>query len=207
MITSETGQIPTLNKAFNKLGRGIKITIGDDDSIDFKVSSSHTAADIFPHHITQKIFAQLIVRANDFFTKDISLSLKNADNLKILKKDSHETNLISSWLTVSGAFKGLFIFSYENKLAEFVLNKFITDQIEEDEYNELLLDMISEITNMISGGASDLIHDSMGNSILEVPVTIVDKKFKCLCNTAEFLTYHGITNRGYFEITTLISKP
>ncbi len=206
MIKTERTADNQLSPALAKLGENIEISFTDDNTIQFVMSSEHKADNIFSPDIIQKIFAQLILRANGFFTKEMSLQLQNPANLHIVKEESFETKPISSWIIISGAFKGLFIFSYENKLAEYVLNRFITDQIGEDEYHELLQDMISEITNIISGGASDLIHDSMGNSILEVPVTVVDNKLKCLCDQAEFMSYHGLTNRGYFEITTMVSN-
>ncbi len=206
MITKETSKTNYLKQALAKLGRNVKVSISDDSAINFQLPSSHKSVDVFPAQIMQKIFAQLIVRANGFITKEMSLTLENANKPHIVKQESFVSKPITSWLIISGAFKGLFVFSYEGRLAEYVLNRFISEPIEDDEYNELLQDMISEITNIISGGASDLIHDSMGNSILEVPVTIVDQQFKCECNAGEFLTYQGITNRGFFEITTVVSN-
>lgn len=206
MITKELPTITFLHQSMTKLGRDIKISITNGNSINFAFPSTHRTINIFPSEIIQKVFTQLIIRANKFFVDEMSLTLESDENPQIIKEKSFETRLISSWLIISGAFKGLFIFSYEKKLTEYILSKFLNEPIKENEYNDLFRDMVSEITNIISGGASDSIHDSMGNSILEVPVTIIDKKLKCRCDSAEFLTYHGLTNKGYFEITTMISK-
>ena len=206
MISKEINGTALLNQALTKLGRNLNFKLSRENTIVFTLPSSHVAQHVFPRERIKKVFAQLVIKANDFLINDMGLIYNGKSCGDVQKTNYRECLPVSSWVIVSGAFKGLFTFGFDKTLADYLADKFIVGGLEEDEdRDELFADAITEVVNVVIGGASDMFHDSLGNSILEVPVTIWGDVIKCRGTNVDILAYCVNSDHGRFEIMAVVS--
>ena len=208
VVNKDKSDIQLLNEALARLGYNLNLKIDNENVLKIELPEARQLQDVFPEDRITKIFDRLIDQVIDFLITEMGLQINSEhhhNNIRVEK--SREFMPISSWVLVPGIFAGLFVIGIEKELAEYLADKFIIGGlINNNQKNEYLADSLGEIVNIIVGGCADIIHETLGNLIPEVPVMILNRVVKCHCSESNILTSSIKTNRGDFEISTIVAE-
>jgi CheY-specific phosphatase CheX/methyl-accepting chemotaxis protein/signal transduction histidine kinase len=120
------------------------------------------------------VIKPILDRCLSFLSDDMEVRL----DPNIIPQNTDKLNLrdISAMMKLQGDMEGVFIMTFSDSLANYLVEKFAYGEIAEDENREeLLLDTMSEILNTVLGNALEQFPDDI-HIKLDPPVIIKDKK-------------------------------
>jgi CheY-specific phosphatase CheX len=127
--------------------------------------------------------------------------------INISKTDDMDLKEITTVINLTGSLNAMFVMSFEENLARYLVKQFVIDELTGEEEIEYIEDTVAEISNIILGNTIKVITDLTGPVAFESPVTIHTAEASCIYPAIDIWDCSLTTGYGDISLSFLVNNP
>jgi two-component system chemotaxis sensor kinase CheA len=154
-----------------KLGGTIQVTTNAGQGTSFRIELPYEEIHDFPELEFPAVLEPIVEKSRAYFQEFLQLDFKPLSTFELLPVDKLLLRKVTTFVNVRGALEGTFILSVDHPLSLSIVNRFLFEEVSDEEITLYIEDSLAESANIILGNSMRTFDNFEEYILMDPPIT------------------------------------